>query len=157
MLELWGLLHFLYPMVFTPPTLRRFKDCFDMARGTYETSFLNEAKRLLDVVMLRRTKANMEKESWNVPPREEITMWVPMSEAQRFWYYRLLGRMGDQELRQIFNQSDNSEAIKADPDDVERTQLVQDYIASRVQEGKTGDNRQSIFLSGFLLELTGKY
>lgn len=49
--------------------------------------------------MLRRTKATVEA---NVPPKEEQTVFIPLTEAQRFWYYRLLTRMDTMDLQQIF-------------------------------------------------------
>jgi SWI/SNF-related matrix-associated actin-dependent regulator of chromatin subfamily A member 5 len=49
--------------------------------------------------MLRRTKANVET---TVPPREELTIFIPLTEAQRFWTYRLLTRMDTVDLKSIF-------------------------------------------------------
>lgn len=101
LVELWALLHWLYPSVFTDASERLFKDSFDMSKGSYDMSFLNAAKDLVSKIMLRRTKASVE---INVPPREEMTIFVPLSEAQRFWTYRLLTRMDTSDLREIFLQ-----------------------------------------------------
>ena len=49
--------------------------------------------------MLRRTKASVE---MTVPPREELTIFIPLTEAQRFWTYRLLTRMDTVDLKSIF-------------------------------------------------------
>jgi hypothetical protein len=49
--------------------------------------------------MLRRTKATVE---MTVPPREELTVFIPLTEAQRFWTYRLLTRMDTMDLKSIF-------------------------------------------------------
>ncbi|KAF8342516.1 P-loop containing nucleoside triphosphate hydrolase protein [Amanita rubescens] len=101
LVELWSLLHWLYPSVFTDASERLFKDSFDMSKGSYNMSFLNAAKELVSKIMLRRTKASVE---INVPPREEMTIFVPLTEAQRFWTYRLLTRMDSADLREIFLQ-----------------------------------------------------
>lgn len=53
--------------------------------------------------MLRRTKADVE---LNVPEREELTVFLPMAEAQRFWTYKLLTRMNEAELKEIFSAGD---------------------------------------------------
>jgi SWI/SNF-related matrix-associated actin-dependent regulator of chromatin subfamily A member 5 len=58
--------------------------------------------------MLRRTKANVE---MTVPPREELTVFIPLTEAQRFWTYRLLTRIDSMDLRSIFTSK-----IEADSD-----------------------------------------
>jgi len=101
LVELWSLLHWLYPSVFTDASERLFKDSFDMSKGSYNMSFLNAAKELVSKIMLRRTKASVE---LNVPPRDEMTIFVPLTEAQRFWTYRLLTRMDTADLREIFLQ-----------------------------------------------------
>jgi len=60
--------------------------------------------------MLRRTKASVE---MTVPPREELTVFIPLTEAQRFWTYRLLTRMDTMDLKSIFTSK-----TEADSDDV---------------------------------------
>ena len=108
--ELWGLLHWLYPNVFTQATQSLFRDSFDLSKGSYSLSFLAAAKRLLEKVMLRRTKATVE---MTVPPREELTVFIPLTEAQRFWTYRLLTRMDTMDLKSVFTSK-----IEVDSNDV---------------------------------------
>ena len=72
LIELWSLLHFLYPTVFTSTTQRIFADSFDLTRGLYSSSFTAAARNLLEKVMLRRTKASVE---LSVPPRDEMTIY----------------------------------------------------------------------------------
>lgn len=50
--------------------------------------------------MLRRTKALVAGN--DVPPREELTVFIPLTEAQRFWTYRLLTRLDAPELHKVF-------------------------------------------------------
>ena len=102
------MLHWLYQSPFTEASERRFKDAFDLSRGSYELSFVNSVQKLLSMVMLRRTKAVVEA---SVPPREELTVFIPLSEAQRFWYYRLLTRMDTSDLVKIF---DNATAVNVE-------------------------------------------
>ena len=59
--------------------------------------------------MLRRTKATVE---MTVPPREELTVFIPLTEAQRFWTYRLLTRVDTMDLKSIFTSK-----IELDSDD----------------------------------------
>lgn len=100
----------MYPNVFTPATHNLFGDSFDLSKGSYSLPFLTAAKRLLEKVMLRRTKATVE---MTVPPREELTVFIPLTEAQRFWTYRLLTRIDTMDLKSIFTAK-----IEADSDDV---------------------------------------
>ncbi|TPX54109.1 hypothetical protein CcCBS67573_g09617 [Chytriomyces confervae] len=68
MQELWALLHYLYPTVFTPPTAKYFFDSFNLAKGTYNTSAIEHARKLLDLIMLRRLKSHVD---LSIPPKEE--------------------------------------------------------------------------------------
>ncbi|KDQ50600.1 hypothetical protein JAAARDRAFT_63080 [Jaapia argillacea MUCL 33604] len=104
LIELWSLLHWLYPTIFTPTSERQFKDSFDLSRGRYSLPFLTAAQQLLSTVMLRRTKANVE---MSVPPREELTVFIPLTESQRFWTLRLLTRLSAVDLEQIFVSNGN--------------------------------------------------
>ena len=70
--ELWSLLHWLAPTVFTPPTIRPFKEAFDLSLGLYDQGFLKKSQALLELIMLRRTKEGVKGEL-SVPRREEMT------------------------------------------------------------------------------------
>lgn len=100
LLELWGLLHWLCPSVFTDASERLFKNSFDLSRGSYSIPFLNASAQFLSAIMLRRTKAVVACDE--VPPREELTVFIPLTDVQRFWTYRLLTKMDTPNLRRIF-------------------------------------------------------
>ena len=136
LVELWGLLHWLYPTVFVPSTERLFKDAFNLEKGTYSLPFLSATEKLLTKIMLRRTKDSVDIQ---VPPREETTVFLPMSEAQRFWTYRLLTRLDTMDLAEIF--SGNSE------DDKENAgrQEMKAYLASQIERGKSGQQNRELF------------
>jgi len=87
--ELWSLLNFLYPDIFSSST--HFDNAFklDGRRVTVESDTLEEASRMLQPLMLRRTKAEVEK---GMLPKLETTIHCPLSEMQLFWYKRLLLR-----------------------------------------------------------------
>lgn len=72
LIELWALLHFLAPQIFTAATIRPFKDSFNLAAGLYDQVFLKKSQALLELIMLRRTKEGVKAEL-SVPPREEMT------------------------------------------------------------------------------------
>lgn len=76
--ELWSLLHFLMPQVFTPTTVSSFKNAFSLSDGLYDQKFLLASQKLLELIMLRRTKESVKTEL-SVPPREELTLYVPLS------------------------------------------------------------------------------
>ncbi|KZT57598.1 hypothetical protein CALCODRAFT_555264 [Calocera cornea HHB12733] len=100
--ELWALLHWLYPTVFTLASESVFQDAFDLRQGKYDVKYLESAQKLLEVIMIRRTKNAVE---FSVPPRDELTVFIPFTEAQRYWTYKLLTRMSAADLRGVFNTS----------------------------------------------------
>ncbi|KAG6887949.1 hypothetical protein C0995_011389 [Termitomyces sp. Mi166 len=98
--ELWALLHWLLPTVFTQATQSLFNESFDIHRGSYAIPFLNAAKKLVSIIMLRRTKAVVAGD--DVPPREELTVFIPLTETQRWWTYKLLTKLPAADLQKIF-------------------------------------------------------
>lgn len=129
--ELWSLLHFLMPQVFTPTTVSSFKNAFSLSDGLYDQKFLLASQKLLELIMLRRTKESVKTEL-SVPPREELTRQsfpsspslerslklVPTGRSlrsslpplQRWWYKRLLTRIDSQTLEEIFTSADDADA-----------------------------------------------
>jgi SWI/SNF-related matrix-associated actin-dependent regulator of chromatin subfamily A member 5 len=70
--ELWALLHWLYPQIWTDATQLPFTNAFNLARGNVDPRFLAASQRLLELIMLRRTKEGVKGEL-TVPPRKEMT------------------------------------------------------------------------------------
>ncbi|KAJ6541806.1 P-loop containing nucleoside triphosphate hydrolase protein [Mycena capillaripes] len=101
--ELWGLFHWLYPQIFKQTTRALFAASFDLQQGTYALPVLNAVRALLGTIQLRRTKNSLSAGALGgVPPREEYTVFIPLTELQRFWTYRLLTRLDKVDLEAIF-------------------------------------------------------
>ncbi|KAF8063974.1 P-loop containing nucleoside triphosphate hydrolase protein [Lyophyllum atratum] len=132
LVELWGLLHWLLPNVFTLASQSIFKDSFNIERGSYAIPFLNAAKKLISIIMLRRTKATVAGD--DVPPREELTMFIPLTEAQRFWTYRLLTKMDTPDLKKIFVESPSLKSGNAAADQGGREVLAN--LENQTESGK---------------------
>lgn len=96
----------------------------------YSLPFLKAAQDLLSTIMIRRTKANVE---MSVPPREELTVFIPMTEAQRFWTYRLLTRMDTLDLEQIFTSN-----IQDTPENQGRKEVMS-HLAHQIKQSKSGE------------------
>lgn len=133
LVELWGLLHWLYPSIFGPSSERLFKDSFNLEKGMYSIPFLTATEKLLSAVMLRRTKDSVEIQ---VPPREELTVFLPMSEAQRFWTYRLLTRLDTMDLQEIFTPDTDDEKENASRKEMKA------YLSAKIEESKTGQQNR---------------
>ncbi|OSS44062.1 hypothetical protein B5807_11187 [Epicoccum nigrum] len=116
--ELWALLAWLYPDVFIENTQQLFKDSFDLGRGKVSKQTMDDARRLLELIMLRRMK-DSPNVNLGLPPKEEVLLYVPLTPMQRFWYTRLLTRVDDGMLDDLFADVKEKEkaAIKQDRKD----------------------------------------
>jgi len=85
--ELWSLLHYLYPAFF--PNSAKFDDCFDLngKDSSVNNAMLLQANKLLQPLMLRRLKAEVEK---GLPPKLETKILCDLSPMQSIWYKRIL-------------------------------------------------------------------
>lgn len=108
MQELWALLHWLYPEVFTEMTRESFRDAFNLAKGTINTTFMDNARRLLERIMLRRMK-NSEGVDLNLPPKTEVLLFMPLTPMQRWYYTRLMTRVDQGLLDELFHGAQEKE------------------------------------------------
>ncbi|MCJ1381133.1 hypothetical protein MMC17_004242 [Xylographa soralifera] len=109
MMELWALLHWLYPEVFTDKTSELFKNSFDLSKGKVSTTVMDDARRLLELIMLRRMK-NSPGVDLNLPKKTDVLLFVPLTPMQRFWYTRLLTRADKGLLEELFHDAKGKEA-----------------------------------------------
>jgi SNF2 family DNA or RNA helicase len=127
LVEMWALLAWLYPDVFTENTQHLFRESFNLREGKVNKQTMDDARRLLELVMLRRMK-DSEGVNLNLPPKEEVFLYVPLTPMQRFWYTRLLTRVGDAMLEDLFTnvQSKEKKALMEDKQE--------DQLYSRLEE-----------------------
>ncbi|KAI9754468.1 MAG: hypothetical protein M4579_004696 [Chaenotheca gracillima] len=107
--ELWALLHWLFPEVFVKSTKELFTSSFDLSRGKASTVVMDDARRLLELIMLRRMKGSAGV-NLGLPPKTEILLYIPLTPLQRFWYTRLLTRVDRGTLEELFQGIKGKEA-----------------------------------------------
>lgn len=107
--EAWALLHWLFPDVFTNDTADAFRKAFDLSKGTVSTSFMDDARRLLELIMLRRMKSSPGV-NLGLPPKEEVLLYLPLTPIQRMWYTRLITRTDTGTLSDLFAGAQDKEA-----------------------------------------------
>lgn len=81
LLELWSLLDFLMPRLFTTRT--PFAEAFDLTLNVVDRSKLEEANIMLALFMIRRMKSEVEK---LMPKKIETKVTCPLSSDQIWWY-----------------------------------------------------------------------
>ncbi|KAH9881801.1 hypothetical protein J1614_000972 [Plenodomus biglobosus] len=101
LVEMWALLAWLYPTVFIDKTETLFKESFDLNKGKVNRKTMDDARRLLELIMLRRMK-DSPCVNLGLPPKEEVLLYVPLTPMQKFWYTRLLTRIDDGMLSELF-------------------------------------------------------
>ncbi|KAI9731356.1 MAG: hypothetical protein M1834_005261 [Cirrosporium novae-zelandiae] len=99
--ELWGLLHWLYPDVFINNTEKLFQSAFNLSKGQVDTGFMDKARDLLELIMIRRMK-DSQNVNLDIPPKSEVQLFIPLTPLQRAWYKTLLTRTDQALLEEIF-------------------------------------------------------
>ncbi|KAI9787239.1 MAG: hypothetical protein M1839_003477 [Geoglossum umbratile] len=139
--ELWALLHFLYPEVFADKTSESFSNAFNLTLGKYESEFVDASRRLLELVMLRRMK-NSPGVNLGLPPKTDILLFMPLTPMQRFWYTRLITRVDQGLLEELFQGAKQKEKKV-------RTQEMEQYKAlDRIEISKLVQEDGEINLAG---------
>ena len=87
--ELYAILAFLHPDVFS--NSKSFDDAFDLSTKEHkvDSKILDSAHYLMKPFVLRRVKGEVEV---SLPEKTETKIMCPLSNAQTFWYRRLLQR-----------------------------------------------------------------
>ena len=110
LVELWALLRWLYPEIFTEKSAELFRTAFDLTRGKVSTNVMDDSRHLLELIMLRRMK-NSPGVDLNLPPKTEVLLFVPLTPMQRFWYTRLLTRADQGLLEELFQGAQQKESV----------------------------------------------
>ncbi|KAI9679363.1 MAG: hypothetical protein M1817_005385 [Caeruleum heppii] len=143
MTELWALLHWLYPEVFVENTSELFKNSFDLSRGKVVTTVMDDARRLLELVMLRRMKTSPGVDL-DLPPKTEVVLLVPLTPMQKFNYTRLITGTGTGLLEQLFRGARDKEErmlkIEKVEDEVWEREGLDDANALEREENAGGSN-----------------
>ncbi|KAJ4379901.1 hypothetical protein N0V86_005085 [Didymella sp. IMI 355093] len=165
LVEMWALLAWLYPDVFTENTQELFKESFDLTRGKVNKKTMDDARHLLELIMLRRMK-DSPSVNLGLPPKEEILLYVPLTPMQRFWYTRLLTRVDQGMLNELFANGKEKEraALEQDKQDdalVEKMQQLEtmpDTIADQSEWEETAQiMRQALKKEQESNAVTNKY
>lgn len=134
--EMWALLHWLYPEVFSINTADTFKQAFDLTKGRVSRSFMDDARRFLELVMLRRMKSTPGV-NLGLPPKEEILLYVPLTPMQRFWYTRFLTRVDSGTLEQLFQGAKAKELTSLQQEAEEEKQNIN--LVKRAEQELAGN------------------
>ena len=85
--ELWALLNFLLPEVFSHADT--FDDFFKSDGSLLEDDIVKRLHRILRPFLLRRLKIDVEK---SLLPKIETILYIGLTEMQRYWYTKILSK-----------------------------------------------------------------
>jgi SWI/SNF-related matrix-associated actin-dependent regulator of chromatin subfamily A member 5 len=143
--ELWALLHFLSPEIFTQNSLACFEDGFDLVRGVIDSNLLRRARKLLCIFMLRRVKDQV---NIVLPSRKEITMLVPLTSYQVEVYKQLLCGLDSDTIETVMRESSNhtsaTGAISREPSHQSLTASVTETKKITKKSSKESLNNMSV-------------
>lgn len=141
--ELWSLLHWLLPEVFPAETSTKFSQAFDLSKGRASTTFMDDARRLLEIIMLRRMKDSPGVDL-GLPPKEEILLFAPLTPMQRWWYTRLLTKADTLLLEDLFKGSKvkMEQEIKQEHKDAEELASLQKAAEGSDANGVWAESKQ---------------
>ncbi|KAH3963330.1 hypothetical protein HBH70_164540 [Parastagonospora nodorum] len=139
--EMWALLAWLYPDVFIENTSTLFKESFDLNKGKVNRQTMDDARHLLELIMLRRMK-DSPGVNLGLPPKEEILLYVPLTPMQRFWYTRLLTRVDNAMLTELFADGKSKEKAAIEQDRKE-DQLLQQVEKLQNVVGDQGEWKET--------------
>ncbi|KAF2020095.1 hypothetical protein BU24DRAFT_448449 [Aaosphaeria arxii CBS 175.79] len=144
LVEMWALLCWLYPNVFTRNTETLFKESFDLTRGKINTQTMDDARRLLELIMLRRMK-DSPSVNLGLPEKEEVLLYVPLTPMQRFWYTRLLTHVDDAILNEVFCNSQSKEIASIKQEQQEDALATQLENLEDTKSGITGSHNTHLW------------
>jgi SWI/SNF-related matrix-associated actin-dependent regulator of chromatin subfamily A member 5 len=85
--ELWALLNYVLPGALSRAT-EAFDEAVDLGAGRMDTTAVQQARGLLEALMLRRVKSQVE---GSLLPKIEYVLKPPLTPLQRQWYREVLG------------------------------------------------------------------
>lgn len=109
-------------------------------------------------LQLRRTKEGVKSEL-SVPPREEMTIFVPLTPLQRFWYQRLLTKVDTATFNEVFRKAaavTNDDSKPADSavstpsgetHESEDMQILKETVQKTVEDTKKGKSQWQSLMS----------
>ena len=95
--ELWALLNYILPGLLSSDLF----DTADVAGADVDQALVKQARMLLEAVMVRRLKEEVEK---SLQPKLEFVLKVPLTAMQRKWYQRTLVKAKGTEQLMSYNQ-----------------------------------------------------
>jgi len=130
--ELWALLHFIIPEVFQMNTQTKFMDAFNLTLGKVDKTVMDDSRKLLELIMLRRMK-DSKGVNLGLPPKREVVLSLPLTPMQKFWYKRLLTRLDKGLLEDLFKGAKEKE--EAALQDERQALMSEEEQLEKVEEG----------------------
>lgn len=114
-------------------TSKLFTDAFNLTAGKNDLAVMDDARRLLELIMLRRMKES-KGVNLGLPEKTEVVLYLPLVPMQRFWYKRLLTRLDKGLLETVFKGAKEKEEVVVKTEGVKTE--VKDEELEDLEEGQ---------------------
>jgi SWI/SNF-related matrix-associated actin-dependent regulator of chromatin subfamily A member 5 len=81
--------NWLYPELFVKETQQYWKEAFSLSNGNVDPEFLDDVKRFLGIIMLRRLKQSTAA-SLELPAKREVILHLPLTQEQKQIYLEVI-------------------------------------------------------------------
>eukprot|EP00752_Nemacystus_decipiens_P010606 g9444.t1 len=137
--DVWSLLHFLVPDVFTADSADRFEEGADASTGKCDDPVkMDQAASVLSLFMLRRLKAQVK---LDLPPCQEVKLLVKLSPAQHLLYRHLLVQLARKDLIAMTAEAQKHDQLAAAAAAAATTAATAETDGGSVAGGGDGDDR----------------
>ena len=136
--EIWALLHFLLPKVFT--TSEPFDRCFNLTTNSIDQEQLMKIHTLLKPLMLRRVKSEMLQK---LPKKTETKIFVGLTQLQKEWYRKLVSK----DMNLLLSQSASGSTAPSTASDV--AMVASSTAAQAHNNNNTADQQQQAVSSSY--------
>lgn len=110
--EVWSMCHWLYPEIFIQETQQHWKEAFSLSSGNVDSTFLEDVKEFLGVIMLRRVKQSIP-QGLGLPVKTEVVLHLPLTQEQKRLYLEVI--TGQSDFSKICTNEDSCHLLQTPP------------------------------------------
>lgn len=86
--------NWLYPEIFVKETQQHWKEAFSLSSGKVDSTFLENVRDFLRVIMLRRVKQS-KSQGLGLPVKTEVVLHLPLTQEQKRLYLEVITGQSD--------------------------------------------------------------
>jgi SWI/SNF-related matrix-associated actin-dependent regulator of chromatin subfamily A member 5 len=138
--------NWLYPELFVKETQQYWRDAFSLSDGTVDSTFLEDVREFLGVIMLRRLKQSTSA-GLEIPAKKEVILHLPLTQEQKRLYLEVI--TGCVDFVEDSANDDSSYALQTPPASPGSEGFTRSHSTNQNARGK----RSGLSVTNTLMEL----